>query len=445
MSDKNNKATVGRGARFFKLAGMTATVAGNYARSQVKSAFLSAEAKVVEKASAHQLNGERIAETLGELKGAVMKVGQMASIATDILPKEMSDALGKLQREAPPMPFSVIENQIQSEFGASPQSLFARFDPEPFAAASIGQVHRAQTDDGREVIVKVQYPGVDKSCDSDLAHLKLAFRASGLIKMERKVLNAVFDELRDRLHEELDYCNEADNVRLFREFHAQHDFVVIPEVVGERSSQRILTLAYEPGDQISELDDKGYSQEVRNQAGVNLSHLFCTQLIQLQSIHADPNPANLALRADGKIVLYDFGCVKKVKPQVLFDYMNTFKAALDEDYEGVEKGMIALGARNLKNVDYIEPEFYQMCRNIMLTPFIQKVPFDYAQSKIHEEVIKIMPQLLKRITAFQAPPEVVFIDRVVLGHYGNLRNMRAKVSAGKILEPYIAEALEVSS
>ena len=444
VSDKDDKGTVGRGGRFFKLAGMTASVAGNYARSQVKSAFLSAEAKVLEKAAAHQINGERIAETLGELKGAVMKVGQMASIATDILPKEMSDALGKLQREAPPMPFSLIESQIRSEFGASPESLFSRFDPEPFAAASIGQVHRARTDDGREVIVKVQYPGVDESCDSDLAHLKIALRASGLIKMERKTLNAVLRELRDRLHEELDYCNEADNVRLFGKFHAQHDFMVIPRVVGERSSQRVLTLTYEPGDQISELDAKGYSQDIRDKAGLNLSHMFCSQLVELQSIHADPNPANFAFRPDGRIVLYDFGCVKKVNPQVLTHYMTTLKAALDADYEGVEAGMIALEARNLKNVPHLEPEFYEMCRNAMLTPFLQDTPFDYAQSRIHEEVIKIMPKLLKRITAFQAPPEVLLIDRSVLGHYGNLRNMKARVSAGKVLKPYIAQALETT-
>ena len=422
---------------------MTASVAGNYARSQVKSAFLSAESKVLEKAAAHQINGERIAETLGELKGAVMKVGQMASIATDILPKEMSDALGKLQREAPPMPYSVIESQIRSEFGASPESLFSRFDPEPFAAASIGQVHRARTDDGRDVIVKIQYPGVDESCDSDLAHLKIALRASGLIKMERKTLNALFHELRDRLHEELDYCNEADNVRLFGKFHEQHDFIVVPEVVGERSSQRVLTLTYEPGAQISELDEKGYSQEIRNKAGVSLSHMFCSQLVELQSIHADPNPANLAFRPDGTLVLYDFGCVKKVNPQVLIDYMGTLKAAIDEDYEGVEAGMIALEARNLKNVPYLEPEFYKMCRDIMLTPFIQEAPFDYANSRIHEEVIKIMPKILKRIPAFQAPPEVVFIDRAVLGHYGNLRNIGAQISAGKLLEPYLAKAIEV--
>ena len=116
MAEPDESRPVGKRRRLFKLAGMTASVAGNYARAQLKSAFMSVERRIEEKAATHQLNGERIAQTLGELKGAVMKVGQMASIANDVLPKELAGALRGLQREAPPMPFDVIEGQIRSEF-----------------------------------------------------------------------------------------------------------------------------------------------------------------------------------------------------------------------------------------------------------------------------------------------------------------------------------------
>ncbi|MEO1268440.1 MAG: AarF/UbiB family protein, partial [Myxococcota bacterium] len=189
-SDKTTAKPVSKSKRFFKLAGMTASVAGNYAKSKLKSVFKNAEESARQQAESYQESGERIAKTLGELKGAAMKIGQMASVASDVLPKELSSALKSLQNEAPPMSFDVIASQIEQEFGARPEILFNHFDPEPFAAASIGQVHRAQVDDGREVVVKVQYPGVDSSVDSDLAHLKLALRASGLVKMNRKAFNS---------------------------------------------------------------------------------------------------------------------------------------------------------------------------------------------------------------------------------------------------------------
>ena len=169
-----------------------------------------------------------------------MKVGQMASITKDVLPKEIGDALSALQKEAPPMSFDIIAQQIESELGAHPFHLFSRFEEKPFASASIGQVHRATTDDGREVVVKIQYPGVDGAVDSDLRHLKYTILASGLIKVSKKDFDAVITEVKARLHEELDYTNEAENVRYFRKLYGNDPNVVLPDVVGERSSQRVL-------------------------------------------------------------------------------------------------------------------------------------------------------------------------------------------------------------
>ena len=153
--------------------------------------------------------------------------------------------------------------------------------------------------------MKVQYPGVDGAVDSDLNHLKLAFLASGLIKIEKKALDGLVQELRERLHEELDYCNEADNVRHFRELFKNDDRVIIPEVIGERSSKRILTLTYEPSDHLQKLESLGYPQEERNLIGENFYGIFMDQLFKYHAIHADPNPANFGFRRGGKIVMYD--------------------------------------------------------------------------------------------------------------------------------------------
>lgn len=414
-----------RGQRFLKLASMTAAVAGNYAADRVRGAFQ--KEREDGDMGVHRLNGERIAQTLGELKGAAMKIGQMASIGSDLLPKELTDALSRLQKDSPPMPWEAISGQIERELGAPPEALFDHFDRTPFAAASIGQVHRARTDDGREVVVKIQYPGVDDSVDSDLSHLKFALRASGLLnKAHKGALNDVFEEIRRRLHEELDYCNEADNVRRFRSYHAQHEGIVVPDVVGERSAQRVLTLTYEWSDSITSLDDKGYTQEARDQIGQHLMTAMAGQLFELRALQSDPNPANYGFRPDGTVVLYDFGCVKEVDPQILVDYKAVIRAGLDEDYAAIERGLLALGARN-PNGPPVPLEMYKPWRDLFLEPLIaQPQPYDYGTSGIHERASKLIPDFLKRLNSFQPPVELVFIDRTIGGQYGNLRKIRAR-------------------
>lgn len=417
---------------------MTSSVIGRVAGDRVRSIFASEASNKEAKQKTAAEAGARIAETLGELKGAVMKVGQMASIGAELLPPEMTKALASLQREAPPVDFSVISDQIERELGSPPELLFDRFERAPFASASIGQVHRARTDDGREVVVKVQYPGVDRSVDSDLAHLKVALRAAGFIRLKRKALNELFAEVRARLHEELDYTNEADNVRLFRDFHSGRgdDGIVIPEVVGERSSQRVLTLVYEPGDHLGELDEHDYSQSARDQAGTALVRLLTSQLFELGAIHADPNPANFAFRRDGTLVVYDFGCVKKLDPWILDVYRDLTHAFLDEDYELLDKLLIKIGARDPSGPP-VPPDAYAQGREIFLPAFEEGHPFDFGESSIRKELIKLAPSFRKYAPSFQPPVPIIFVNRTVGGHAGNLRRLGARVDLMTELRPYL--------
>ncbi len=432
----SEQAPVTKRSRFFKLAGMTASVATNYAKTRVKTLFKNAEEAARERAAAHKISGERIAETLGELKGAVMKVGQMASIAKDILPQELTDALRGLQKEAPPMPFEVIAEQIEKELGAPPDDLFSYFDPKPFAAASIGQVHRAVTHEGEEVVVKVQYPGVDESCDSDLAHLKMAFKMSGLVKMSRKQLNIVFEEIKERLHEELDYTNEANNIKVFYDYYKDHPKIIVPKVIEERSSRRVLTMTYHPGDPLEKVKPPKYPQHIRDEIGINLFHLVCGQIFDLKIVHGDPNPGNFAFRTDGTIIMYDFGCVKYMKPEIISAYRYTIQCGLDEDYEGVEKGLLALGVRNPDGPP-VEFSYYKQWRDLFLTPFIQKEPFDYGKSTLHQEVLKRVPEVMRRMDSFLPPVELIYLDRTIVGHYGNLRRIESRGRFLEILQEYL--------
>lgn len=437
QKERDTQKPVNKRQRFFKLAGMTASVAGNYAKTRISNVFKSAEQAAKDQAEAHKASGERIAQTLGELKGAVMKVGQMASIAKDILPKELTDSLRTLQKEAPPMPYEVIAEQIKAELGAEPHEIFEDFDEEPFAAASIGQVHRALLQDGREVIVKIQYPGVDESCDSDLAHLKMAFRASGLVKVDKKQLNQVFEEIKERLHEELDYESEARHAAIFYEHYKDKPGVVVPQVITEHSSKRVLTLTYEPGDTLDKVKEPRYSQEIRDLIGVNFFRLVCDQIFVLKAVHGDPNPGNFAFRDDGTIVMYDFGCVKFLKQEIVTAYKNTIEAGLEERYDLVEEGLLALGVRK-PGGPVPEPEYYKLFRDIFYEPFVQEEPFDYGTSEIHNEILKLVPGVLKRMASFQPPIELIYLDRMIAGHYGNLRRIECRGRYLEILLEYLA-------
>jgi predicted unusual protein kinase regulating ubiquinone biosynthesis (AarF/ABC1/UbiB family) len=246
----------------------------------------------------------------------------------------------------------------------------------------------------------------------------------------------VFAELRARLHEELDYCNEADNARLFADYYEADPRVVVPKVVGERSSQRVLTLTFEPGHHLDELE--GFSQEQRNELGAVLFRVWADQIFNLKILHADPNPGNFAFRSDGSVVLYDFGCVKRLDPGIVQAYRDTVRAGLDEDYPAVEDGLRRLGARNLEGPD-VPLDYYKPWRDIFMRPLLGDEPYDFASSRLQQDAIRLVPGFLaKYLGSFQPPVELVFLDRVVVGHYGNLRKLGARAQYRPLLEAYLA-------
>lgn len=434
----DDRKPVGKRARFLKLARMSASVATNTAAGKVKGLFQDAETRAAEKARTDARSGQLIAETLGELKGAAMKVGQIASVARDLLPDDLMDALTPLQRDAPPMDYDVISDQIERELGSPPELLFARFDREPFAAASIGQVHRARTDDGREVVVKVQYPGVADSVDSDLAHLKLALRASGMVTTRKAALDAFFAELRDRMREETDYTNEAQNVRWFRALHADDAHIVIPEVVGERSSGRILTLTYEAGDRIEEMDARGYDQATRDRIGARLAHMMYRQIFELHAVHADPNPANFAFRPNGDIVMYDFGCVKAFPPDHARVYRDCMRAFRDRDDAAIQRGLEGLGLQRPGAVVDDQAELYAEVRSSFGPLLFDDREIDFATAMNHQIFAKVLLKGLKRPRQFQPAASILFTDRAQTGHYTNMKDMRARFNMHRVYRDYLA-------
>ena len=431
------KATTSRTGRFLKLAGMTASVAGRYASDRVQRAFTSEEKSEARKQASYGKMADDIVDTLGELKGAVMKIGQIASQTQDLLPKEISEALQKLQKEAPPVEFEVIAEQIRRELGDMPDVLFKSFERTPYAAASIGQVHRAVTKSGIPVVVKVQYPGVDKSCDSDLKQLKLTLKLGGLLKMPKESVDALFDEIKERLLEELDYEQEARYLRMFRDFHSEHEGVLVPKVINRLSSQRILTLEYIEGDHLNEIEANGaYTPEVINALGHRLFSVLADQLFVFQRIHGDPHPGNFAFRPDGTVIIYDFGCVKILKPEVVRAYRDAICASIAEDYDAVDDAMLRLGARV---ADKTSPgaDYYSVWRNIFFEPFFGEQDFDFRKADLHVRVAKETPLFFKHLSHFKPPVDSLYIDRMISGHYWIMKSLGVKANFRPELDRYL--------
>ncbi|GGE56562.1 ABC transporter [Streptosporangium jomthongense] len=432
------KPVTSRSGRFFKLAGMTASVAGQYAGQKARSLF-SSENDDGARSESYTRMASRITDTLGEMKGAAMKVGQIASQTQDFLPREFSDALQKLQKEAPPMPFEIILEQIEAELGKPVGELFEYLQEQPYAAASIGQVHRARLHDGTDVIVKVQYPGVDESCDSDLKQLRLALKLGGLLKMPKESVDQLFTEIRERLREELDYENEARNIELFREFHKNDAWVAIPAVIHSHSTRHVLTLELEEGDHVSEVTPERYDQATINLIGHRMFTTMADQLFRFQCIHGDPHAGNFAYRPDGSIVMYDFGCVKKLKPEIVEAYRNAVTAALAQDYKALDAYLIDLGAR-VGSQPAIDEAYYAMWRDILVVPFDTEQPYDFGEANIHKQVAAKTSTVFKYLDSFKPPVESIFIDRMIAGHYWMLKRLGVQAAFGEELRRYLAES-----
>jgi predicted unusual protein kinase regulating ubiquinone biosynthesis (AarF/ABC1/UbiB family) len=242
------------------------------------------------------------------MKGAWMKLGQLASFVDDGMPEPIRQALEQLQQDAPPMAPELAAQVIAEELGGPPEQIFAEWDAVPIAAASIGQVHRAMTRDGRAVAVKVQYPGVADAIAADLANIDLA---TVVLPMMFRSLDAssLAEEIRVRITEELDYCLEAKNQRDFADWYRGHPFIHVPEVVDELSTARVLTTELAPGARFHELES--WPQEERDLAAEAIYRFVFRSFYRHHAFNGDPHPGNYLFERGGKVTFLDFGLVKR--------------------------------------------------------------------------------------------------------------------------------------
>src|SRR5712691_9448017 len=338
-------ATASGLGRALRLAGLTAGVAGSYVGYMLQRLFLGVEGRNNKRRSTHARAGRQIRDELQLLRGPIMKLGQALSLHTDIVPEEILAELTKLQMEAPGMHPSLALAQFKASLGRTPNEVFKRFDPEPFAAASLGQVHRAIMRDGTGAAIKIQYPGIRSAIENDfrwIRNVSLPAQASGYLP------KAVLDEIESQIIAETDYVREADHIEFFRAALKPLDFVVVPDVYRDCSTDRVLTMSVVAGQHLDAFLATHPSQRLRDLVGSRLLELFTFQLLILETLHADPHWGNYLFNDDGTIGLVDFGCVKHLGSDLVASFRKSalyqgrfdspeFQAILREQFGGPGK------------------------------------------------------------------------------------------------------------
>jgi predicted unusual protein kinase regulating ubiquinone biosynthesis (AarF/ABC1/UbiB family) len=280
---------------------------------------------------------EDVATTLGTMKGVLMKLGQMASYVDDGLSPAARRTLSRLQDSVPPMSQELAAQVVTEELGLPPEQAFATWDPEPIAAASIGQVHRAITTGGQAVAVKVQYPGIAETIEADLGNVGLLRRMLRISAPSQDV-DALLAELRERVTEELDYRREARNQELFARFYEGHPTIGVPRVITELSTRRVITSELADGARFAEL--AGWSQAERDLAAETIYRFVFRSLYQAHSFNGDPHPGNYLFHGGGRVTFLDFGLVKHFTAEELRPLVTMVKhLCVDNDPEGFRRAM----------------------------------------------------------------------------------------------------------
>src|SRR5215212_1559750 len=314
-----------------------ATKAANLARSE-DDRREAAERRQVEAA-------EQIVEVLGSMKGAAMKVGQVASfVDTGALPpeaaKRIQEKLAELRDSAPRVSFKDMRKVIEHDLGQRLRDAFAEFGEEAVAAASIGQVYRARVHDGREVAVKVQYPGVGAAVRADLQNLGLLLRAARRLApgMDAKAMG---EEIRERLTEELDYEHESQSQRTFARNWRDHPFVFVPDVVTDLCTERVLVTEWAEGIGFEEVQQ--LAQAERDRFGEIVFRFFFGSLYRLGHFSGDPHPGNFRLMEDGRVAFMDFGMTKRIPPEQIEMEAGVIRAGLEGDAADLHRRLVAMG------------------------------------------------------------------------------------------------------
>jgi predicted unusual protein kinase regulating ubiquinone biosynthesis (AarF/ABC1/UbiB family) len=424
-----------RTSRNLQVARIGLGVGSTYASASARKLFASAERRVEIDAERQLRTAEQVAERLGQMKGALMKIGQMASYLDDGLPEPVRLALAQLRADAPPMSAELAAEVVAEELGAPPEAVFLEWDPQPIAAASIGQVHRAlirDNDSGREraVAVKVQYPGVAEAIAADLRNTDLIGR---LLQQTFSSLDPtdLVAEIKQRVAEELDYRREQDNQQRFADYYRGHPYFSVPDVVPALCTARVLTADLVGGATWPEA--LTWDQAERDLIGEGLFRFVFRSLYHMHAFNGDPHPGNYLFHGGGRITFLDFGLVRYFSANEIAVFAGMVRAAaVDHD---------AARFRHLvEQAGLLVPDAPVDTREVgeYFSDFYAPVAEDRAMVWTKEYSSQIVHHTFDRSSPIAqyatVPRAFVFIQRINLGLYALLGDLGARGNYRRVAE-----------
>ena len=422
--------------RALRMASMGAGVAGSYLGYILQRAFVGKAEGERKLKSTHTRAARKMRDEMLSLRGPAMKLGQTLSLQAGILPDETLAELASLQMEAPGMHPSLVRVQVKRGLGREPEEIFEKFTPEPFAAASLGQVHEATTREHKRVAVKIQYPGIRQTVENDFKWFRTVTKPA---QATRHIPKELIDEMQRQMLAETDYRLEADNIDFFREKLSPLSFVEVPSVFREYSSDKVLTMSFVRGRHLEQFLKQQPSQKLRDQLGTNLVELFYFQLLKLGAFHADPHWGNYLFNDDATIGLVDFGCAKKLAPAALKYLKNVylypgdrhspeFRRLLETNYraQGIKlstpayRALVSFSEKFYRNVYPPERELHER--------------FDFADKKFLTDYIREATKLFR---TKQIMAEFLLMARTEMGLYHTLHALKARVPTSDIVRKYL--------
>ena len=381
-------------------------------------------------------NARRVADQLATMRGAAMKVGQILSMDTgDFLPRELADILARLRSEARYMPPQQLHQVMSEAYGEDWESLFYGFEAKPLAAASIGQVHKTLSPDGRKIVLKVQYPGVATSIDSDVDNIATLLRMSGLLPGELDI-KPLLDDAKHQLKDEADYHKEAEFLKSFGDMLRDDERFLVPEVLPDLTRTTVLAMTYVSGEPIESIVK--LPQEERDRVMSALVELMFMELFELRMVQTDPNFANYQYRSQsGEIVLLDFGATRRFKAAFVNNYRKLVKAALAEDHDR----LIAAAERLGYAMGDADSEYRALVLELFLLalePLIQEGPYDFGHSTMAARMSELAENVTEYRDFWQAPPtDAVYFHRKLGGMFMLASRLKSRVDVNSLIQHWL--------
>ena len=384
-------------------------------------------------------NAQRVADQLAQLRGAAMKVGQLLSMdAGELLPPELGEILARLRSDAKPMPIGQLDEVLTAAWGAGWDARFAQFGFTPIAAASIGQVHRATTKDGRQLAIKVQYPGIRQSIASDVDNVGTLLRVSGLLPAHLNIA-PLLDEAKKQLHEEADYLREARCQQQFGNLLGGDAALCVPAVHTDWTTDNVLAMDYVECVPIESLQQA--PQAERDRVASLLMGLLFRELFEFRLVQTDPNFANYRFqRTSGRTVLLDFGATRAYGPDTVSAYRQLMRCAMHDDREGMDQAATAIGYFG-SHIRADQREAVIDLFTIACEPLRAADAYDFGRSDLPQRIRAAGMALSTEKDFWHTPPaDALFLHRKLGGLYLLAARLQARVPVQALARPYLGGA-----